>query len=342
MKTIIVDGEWNLKRNYMKRTDLFAKGEFCGGSFGFIDSLRSVVNQIMPDRVIVMWDGMMSGKLRHDIYPAYKANRNKSWDEYSYLMTDEVIDEESRRKYSILQQKIKVKNYLEELFVRQAEVDKIEADDLIAYYVLNKPADENVIIFSSDKDYYQLIDENVSVLRPSDNKLITNKNFMELFGYTQENALCLRCFEGDDSDNITGIDGIGLTTILKYFPDFKTESYNIDRLIQEAVSQYNVKKYKNLEKIIGCRRVFERNKKLMDLKNPLITEEAKEEVIEVMECIIVDDESYVSRSISNAIKMSMKDGFQKFMYMENVEAFFRPFYQLVVKEKEYAKKLLKD
>ena len=69
MKTLIVDGDWNLKRNFMKRETMFAKGEHCGGSFGFLESLRSVVNKVMPDRTIVMWDGNMGGKMRYEIYP---------------------------------------------------------------------------------------------------------------------------------------------------------------------------------------------------------------------------------------------------------------------------------
>ncbi len=106
-RTLIIDGEWNLKRNFEKRNTMFANGEHCGGSFGFLESLRAIVNKTMPDRVVVVWDGMMSGKLRHDIYPLYKANRDKSFDEDSYRMDDMLIEQEKRRKYSILQQKIK-------------------------------------------------------------------------------------------------------------------------------------------------------------------------------------------------------------------------------------------
>ena len=125
-KTLIIDGDWNLKRNFEKRNTLFSNGEHCGGSYGFLESLRASINKVMPDRVVVMWDGVMGGKMRHDMYPQYKANRDKSWDEDSYIMTEELLDIEKKRKYSILQQKIKVKNYLEELFIRQAEIDHIE------------------------------------------------------------------------------------------------------------------------------------------------------------------------------------------------------------------------
>ena len=341
MKSLIIDGEWNLKRNYLKRTDMFAKGEHCGGSFGFLDSLRSVVNRVMPDRVIVMWDGVMSGKLRHDIYPQYKENRNKSWDEDSYKMDDIAIAEEERRKYSILQQKIKVKNYLEELFIRQVEVDEIEADDLIALYTKMKSDDEQIIIFSSDKDYLQLVGDGVSVLRPSDNKLITTDNFKEIFGHIKENALPLRCFEGDVSDSIQGVDGVAFKTIVKYFPKFLDEPYSVDRIIEEAVELYGDKKIKFFEKIIGCRKIFERNKKLMDLKNPMINEKTEQEISDIRDCIIaLEDASYTQRSITNAMKMMIKDGYNTLVWQGNMDFFFQPFYRLVIKEKEFTRTTL--
>jgi 5'-3' exonuclease len=330
VKTLLLDGEWNLKRNFKKRVELFSNGEHCGGSFGFLESLRAVVNKVMPDRAITFWDGKLGGKLRHDIYPNYKQDRNKSWDEDSYILTDELISEEERKnKYSITLQKLKVRNYLEELFVRQVEVETIEADDLIALYVNSKPADEEIIIFSSDKDYYQLIGEGVSVLRPSmkkgeyDNVSITINNFKEKFGYTHENILALRCFEGDVSDSITGVDGIAEASMIKNFPRFADEVYTIDRLIEEAVLIYsnNKKKPKFLEKIIGSRRIFERNKRLMDLKHPFINEDAVREVSELRTHTLIGDDNSVDRSISNAMKMMVADGYHNLVWNGNMEFF---------------------
>lgn len=338
LKTLIVDGEWNLKRNYMKLNEMFSlKGEHCGGSFGFLDSLRSVINYVFPDRVIVMWDGEGSGKMRKDMYHLYKANRDKPWLLHSQYVNDDVIKYEEKKKYSILNQKIKVKNYLEELFIRQLEIDYIEADDLIAGYVMNKQDDEQIIIFSSDKDYYQLISEGVSVLRPKDKVYITEQNFDKLFGYTLKNCLALRCFEGDESDNIPGIEGIALKTIVKLFPSFVTEEYDIDRIISESVDIYKTKKLKTLEKIIGSRRIYERNKKLMDLKSPFLTEEALSEIEELRTCLIYSNENFNDRSINNAMKMMIKDGYVRHVFNNDMETFFKPFYRMVTKEKEYSK-----
>lgn len=340
MRVLILDSNWNLKRNFLKRENMFAKGEHCGGSFGFLESLRAVINKDLPDRVVAMWDGIAGGKLRHDIYPHYKENRDKNWDEESYLLSEEETGYEATKKYSQLTQKIKVKNYLEELYIRQIEVPLVEADDLIAKYVLLKTPDEDIVIFSSDKDYYQLIQEGVSVLRPSDNFLITYKNFKETFGYIPENALIMKCFEGDTSDCIPGVDGVAEKSILKYFPRFSDEVYDIERFIKEAIELYQKKKIKLFEKIIGCRRIIERNKKLMDLHNPFLTEEAIEEVENIRDCIMVEDNNFTQRSVSNAMKMMIKDGYNKLVWQENMDFFFRPFFRLVAKETEYSRKIL--
>ena len=342
-KTLIVDSEWLLKRNYMKRSDMFSKGEHCGGSYGYLESLRKVINYIMPDRVVSMWDGMNSGIMRYNIYEQYKGNRKKSWDENAYFSNQQEIDEEARRKYSILVQKIKVKNYLEELFVRQLEVDEIEADDLIAEYVNTKDDNEEIVIYSSDKDYLQLVKKDVSILRPTKTglELITIDNFREKFGFIQENILLLRCFEGDDSDQISGVDGIAEKTILKNFPKFSDEIYTIDRIIEESVELYNKKKKnKTLEKIIGSRRTHKRNKQLMCLSPvEFITQEGREQIKELRETTLIGGEGIEKRSISEAMKMMMRDGYNTLVYRNDLTAFLQPFYRLVNKEKEFSEYL---
>lgn len=282
-KVLLIDGEWNLKRNFMKRQDLFSKGEHCGGSYGFLDSLRSIVDKTMPDRVVVFWDGIMSGIFRKNIYPLYKGDRDKSWEEESYYFTDEEIDEERQRKYSKLKQKIQVKNYLEELCVRQVEVEYVEADDLLGLYVKNRHKDESVIIYSSDKDFHQLIDENVSVIRPSDGKLININNFKEIFGYTHKNALFAKCIEGDTSDSITGLKGVGMKKMKTYFPRFFDERYTLDELIKEAEEKQKEKPLKIYEQIINGRKTIELNRELMNLKSPMVNQKAIDEVSEIID-----------------------------------------------------------
>lgn len=341
-KTLLIDGDNLLKRNFMKRQTMFSKGEHCGGSFGFLDSLRSISEKVMPDRIVVLWDGIMSGKFRKDIYPLYKANRDKSWEKESYYFTDEEITEEEERKYSILKQKIKIKNYLEELCVRQVEVEYVEADDLLALYIKNKAKDEQVIIYSSDKDFLQLIDKGVCLIRPSDGKTITTENFKEVIGYTHKNALFFKCLEGDTSDNITGVKGVGLKKLKTYFPRFFNERYSLDMLLKEAEEKKKEKPLKFYDSIINGKSTIEKNRELMNLRKPMVNQKAIDEVEEVVDCIIVMPDMKNERSINNATKMMVEDGYQMHVFNGDLNLFFRPFYRVISREKEYSKSVLEN
>jgi 5'-3' exonuclease len=120
----------------------------------------------------------------------------------------------------------------------------------LGLYVKNRSKDSQILIYSSDKDFHQLVDENVSVIRPSDGKLITIDNFKEVFGYTHKNALFFKCFEGDDSDNIDGVKGVGLKNLKTYFPRFFDEKYSLDMLIKEAEEKKKERPLKIYDKII--------------------------------------------------------------------------------------------
>lgn len=339
-KVLLIDGDNLLKRNFMKRQTMFSKGEHCGGSFGFLDSLRSISEKVIPDRVVVLWDGVMSGKFRRDIYPSYKGKRDKSWEEESYYFTDEEIREEEERKYSILKQKIKVKNYLEELCVRQVEVEYIEADDLLGLYIKNKREDEQIVIYSSDKDFLHLIDEKVCLVRPSDGKIITTENFKEVIGYTHKNALFFKCLEGDVSDNITGVKGVGLKKLKTYMPRFFDEKYSLNNFIKEAEEKKKEKPLKFYDSIINGRRIIEKNRELMNLKKPMVNQKAIDEIEEIVDCVIVMPDMDKERSINNATRMMVKDGYQMHVFNRDLNLFFRPFYRIISREKEYSKSVL--
>ncbi len=333
MRTLLVDGNWNLKRNFYKRKDLKgANHKLCGGTFGFLESTKSVLNKIMPDRVIVAWDGFHAGKLRYNIYKPYKANRQKDWEnETRMIATEGVGSPEDAEQFQLLSQKIDIQTYLDELFVRQMEEDYIEADDLIAYYILNsKNPNEEFIIFSRDQDFFQLISDRVSIINPDSMELITQSNFKEKFGYTHENALLFKCFKGDDSDDISGIHGIGITTLLTHFPDMANEKYTYKRLVEECYEKQKKKKLKTYEKIIQAEQELYRNAMLMNLKKPFLNQPAVDLVNAISTQALDSD-----RSIETAMEMFARDGFTQFVGENNIGYFFGPFYNLKAKEKEF-------
>jgi DNA polymerase-1 len=331
MKTLLVDGYWNLKRNFHKRRNLTAKGENCAGVFGFLDSLRLVITRHLPDRVVVMWDGFNAGKLRYEVYKPYKASKQKDWNKEKNMLASEwggTADD--RQDYDIFTQKIKVQNFLENLFVRQVEVDYIEADDLIALYILNNQnVNEEIIIFSRDNDYYQLVSEKVSVLNPDNFNLITASNFQKILGYPIENELLLKCFEGDDSDDIGGVKGVSRKKMLKFFPELSKSKYLYKQLVDDAYESQKTKKLKIYDSVIKSQDILYRNAKLMNLKKPFFNKEAEKEIENVLHNTLSSD-----RSIGEAMKMFTQFGYLNFLDCE-VDYFFTSFYRIMTKEKEY-------
>ncbi len=339
MKTLLVDGQWNLKRNFYKRKSYTAKGELCGGSFGFIDSLKKAVERIYPDRVIVMWDGLNSGKLRYDIYKPYKSKRKSYWkEEIELLETNGGTSNEQMEKFELLKQKLVVNEFLDEFCIRHLEVNKIEADDLIGYYILKSNIDnEHIVIFSRDGDYLQLIDDNVSVLTPDSFEVITVENFKKHFGYYHENALLIKCFEGDKSDEISGVNGVTKDKLIELFPELTIRKYKYDSIVEECYEKKTKKKLKVYDKIIGAREILYRNAKLMNLKSPFMNQEAIEKMEKIIKWEMSDD-----RNIKNAIKLFMHYGFNKFVPNQFVDLFFAPFFVIINKEKEYKLKFKKN
>jgi len=341
MRTLIVDGNWNLKRNFHKQKTLKSStGHLCGGVMGFIMSMKSVMNKVLPDRVVVAWDGFNAGKLRYDIYPPYKAKRKKNFENEERMIFNEgmTMDDKERENFEIFKQKILLKNILDELFVRQMEIDYIEADDLIAQYVLKGEEDsEQIFIYSRDKDFLQLISDNVFIINPDNLWALDRKTYEEKYGYTVENELLFKCFDGDDGDGIGGVNGITRDTLIKYFPNMKKEKYLYQQLIEEcyeAKKDKKIGKRKIYDKIIEAQDVLYRNAKLINLKKPFLNSEARN-LVDVVRHGTLDD----SREIGSAISLFTESGLMMYVGQEFAGNFFSPFYMIMTKEKEYSNKM---
>ena len=340
MKTLIVDGNWNLKRNFFKRKDLkTSTGYLCGGSFGFLDSLNSTMNKILPDRVVVMWDGWQAGMLRYEIYPPYKSKRKEYWKKTEKaIATDGLYSPADLEKVEFLRQKLQIQNYLDELYIRQAEVDLIEADDLIAQYVLRSSSDdEEIVIQARDKDYLQLISDRVSILTPDSSLILNRRQYEEKHQHTVENELLFKCFEGDVADEIGGVNGITRDTLIKYFPNIAKEKYLYSKLVEECYDGKKNKKTgkrKIYDKIIESESILYRNARLMNLKKPFLNEEAIKKVD-----VVKHGTLGTSRNVEQAISSFIKDGMINNIHDNNLENFFSAYYRIMTKEREYSQKM---
>jgi 5'-3' exonuclease len=308
-------------------------GNNIGAIYHFINTLRRFLEEHNSDKVIICWDGDSNSSVRKQLYPNYKANRRKGMDEESYE--------------SYLTQKQRVKQYLEEVFVRQVEVDKTEADDVIAHYC-KIAINEEIIILSSDKDLTQLISEKVQIYSPIKKEYykLGDKISINKVDIPHENVLLCKVFTGDKSDNISGIEGLGEKTLVKLFPQMQTKSCTIAEILDNARLIGQEKKVpKVIENILTGKsklsilgeEFYNTNRKIVDLKNPLITDDGKN----LVEQILNDSIDPTDRGYKNLMRMMMEDGLFKYLPKDDDAwvNFLKPFMKLTRKEKRNTQKI---
>ncbi len=330
-KTLLVDGNNALLIGFYGARDLYNNGEHLGGIYHFINTLRKFLEEHNHDKVVVFWDGESNSSIRKSIYPQYKANRRQDMNEFKYE--------------SYLQQKVRIKQYLEEIFVRQVEVVGNEADDLMAFYT-QIATDEDIIIFSADKDLTQLISERVTIYSPISKQYYKNGDMISInkVDIPHHNVLLTKIFTGDKSDNINGIEGLGEKTLIKYFPQIQERPCTVEEILDCARNIEQKKPIKTLNNILTGKtklsilgeEFYNTNKKIVDLKNPLITDDGKD----LVEQILTDDIDPTDRGYKNLMRMMMEDGLFKYLPKDDDAwvNFLKPFMKLTRKEKRNTNK----
>lgn len=331
---LLVDGDNLLTIGFFGLKNHFYKGNHIGALYHFINTLRKTIEIHHLDKVVVFWDGNEGSSSRRKYYHQYKENRR------SRIRTEDEVT-----AYS--QQRNRVKQYLEELFVRQGEYEYCETDDAIAYYSQHSPK-ENIIIFSSDGDLTQLVSENTRLFNPSHSRMYQPK---DMFVYDHEeirieNIKLVKMLCGDPSDNIAGIKNLGVRRLLGAVPELKTEELTLEfirnrynelfeqdrdnRLITNLLT--GVTKYG----VFG-EEFFDVNSRIVSLDEPFLTDEA----IESIKSLIHDKMDPEGRSYKNMMKMMTEDGI--FLLLPKSDDawinFLNPFLRLTRKEKN--KKIIK-
>ena len=82
------------------------------------------------------------------------------------------------------------------------------------------------------------------------------------------------------------------------------------------------------------------NKRLMDLKNPMINIEAQNEIELIRHCVLAKENGQVDRSIQDTMKDIIKEGYNRYMWNNDIDHFFLPYNRIAAKEKEYTNKTL--
>jgi 5'-3' exonuclease len=211
---LIVDSMNTFIRSFAMLQSMNPQGHHTGGLVGFLRSLGFLMRTIDPTRIICVFDGQASSSSRKNIDPEYKANRN-----IKRITNWEIFDDKDDEFQSMTMQMGRLVEYLQCLPLTLISIDKIEADDTISYLAQKFGANnKKVTIVSSDKDFLQIVDENIEVYSPIKKKTYGKKEIQEELGLLPENYLIMKALLGDSSDNLTGIKGLGPKTLLKEFP----------------------------------------------------------------------------------------------------------------------------
>lgn len=256
---LIIDAMNTLIRSFSLLKAMNPSGAHVGGLVGFLRSLGYVTRIFDPTRVVIIWDGKGGSANRKNIDPNYKAQRATSrithWGLY---------DSKEEEMEALIGQLYRTQDYLECLPVQQMIMEKLEADDIIAYLAKRASnAGKKVTIVSSDKDFLQLVNTHIEVYAPVKKKTFTADNIFEELKVLPVNYNIVKALLGDNSDNLQGVKGLGIKTIVSEFPKLLTEATSLDYIYKVSEEKLDTKKI--FPKIVHNWQKVETNFKLMDL-----------------------------------------------------------------------------
>lgn len=334
-KTLLVDGNSLLQLGFHGLKNFQNKDTNLGAVFYFLNTIKRLISDYHFNKVVVAWDGEKNYESRRKVYPRYKIKR-----------TNNRLTEEKRE--SLYSQKVRVQQYLEEIFIRQCEFKGHEADDCIAFYSLNNNK-EKITILSNDRDLTQLISTNTNLKLLNSLQIVEkgDKIKFEKQIVPVENIKLIKIVCGDSSDDISGIKNVGIKTLINLVPEINNKEIELDDFLSICRDKYeggdknfrlkNIIKGITKEGELGDA-FFERNKFLVDLGVSLLPEKEKKEIKQ----LINENMDPEGRSYKNLLRMMMKDGL--FNFIGNSDKSFlnftEPFLMLTRIEKNKFKKIL--
>ena len=182
-----------------------SRGENVSALFGFFRNLHWIFQHYKPDYIFAAMDSKTK-TFRHEMYPEYKATRNKTPEDLHAQIPW-------------------ICEILESLGVPVLQCDGYEADDVIAT-VAKKCTEQGFEcrILSGDKDLMQLVDDNTLILKPESGAQtwkLTDANGVEAeWGVPPFKLLDLLSLYGDTADNVPGVHGVGVKTASKLLTDY--------------------------------------------------------------------------------------------------------------------------
>ena len=319
-RVLLIDGLNLFFRNFAMMNMVNPEGIHVGGLGGFFRSLGALIRQIDPTQVYVVFDGAGSANNRKNILPEYKSGRDlqriTNWDAF-----DDLEDEHDAK----VDQMVRIIQYLKTLPVKTCSIDKVEADDIIAYFskVIPQKPEDKVFIVSSDKDFLQLINENVIVYRPMEKEYYTEQTMVDRYKMSPKNFILHKTLLGDNSDKIKGVKGLGEKGLYKKFPELTERDMSLEDIFNICESKF--KEHVVYARVIQNRSDLEKNYKIMDLDNPMIDE---------------NDEKYLNKVVELEIPPYLPEQFVAFYNQDklggmirNVEFWVKEIFERLVTKK---------
>ncbi|NLL63843.1 MAG: DNA polymerase I [Ruminococcaceae bacterium] len=228
MKLLLIDGNSIINRAFYGIKLLTTKdGRFTNGIFGFLNIFTKLCDDLKPEGVAVAFD-LKGPTFRHELYDGYKANRTGMPPELAEQMPV-------------------LKELLTELGVKCVELEGYEADDIIGTLSAACQEKDECFIATGDRDTFQLVKDNVTVILPSTKMGRTTVTYYtpelikEKYGIEPIQMIEIKALQGDSSDCIPGVAGVGEKTAGDLIQRFGNIDYiyeNLETLdIKEGVRQ---------------------------------------------------------------------------------------------------------
>ena len=214
---VLVDGSSYLYRAFHAFPPLTNReGEPTGAMYGVVNMLKSLISQVEPSHIAVVFDA--KGKtFRDELFEQYKSHRPP--------MPDEL-----RSQIQPLHAIIKA------LGIPLISVEGVEADDVIGTLAVQAAKEgKHVLISTGDKDMAQLVNDHIMLINTMNNTLLDREGVIEKYGIPPELVIDWLALQGDSSDNIPGVKGVGEKTalaLLQGIGSIKTIYENLDKVAE--------------------------------------------------------------------------------------------------------------
>lgn len=224
--------------------------------FGTLRTLRGIAESYPDWRIWLLWDGARETSWRKDLLPEYKENR------------DATTAEEQKGKDSYRKQVGILRQTIPYLGLKQLLVSSAEADDCAGYLTREITANGgSVVLITGDQDWLQLLHyERVLWIDPIRDKRISKNDFLDKTGYfTPFEFLQGKALQGDGSDNIPGVGGIGEKGAMELLAKYRSVENFLAKYDADPTSIKGKKFTDFASNVKGGRDAFFRNMKLMNL-----------------------------------------------------------------------------